>query len=64
MLRRILTSALFSMALCSAAPGQEVIYQGEISPLNITPTFDNGFLVAYGPGVTVVYSRMALRFCP
>jgi hypothetical protein len=36
--------------------GKFFAYQGEISPLNIKPTFDNGFLVVYGGSVTVVYS--------
>jgi hypothetical protein len=43
-------SLLFAAALCHlaiAAGPREVYYAGSLTPLNITPTFDKGYLFAY-----------------
>ncbi len=64
----LLFSALFLQALFAADAKREVVYIGDLAPLNITPTFDSGYLAVYGGDQEVlVYARdgsLAFRFTP
>ena len=50
---------LFASILCHtvfAATLHEVYYQGDLTPLNITPTFDKGYLFVYDSQKIDVYA--------
>jgi hypothetical protein len=50
----------FAAALCNTAISaqvREVYYQGNLAPINTTPTFDKGYVLAYDkPGKIEVYA--------
>ncbi len=39
--------AFAALALTATAADRSVTYQGDLSPLNITPTFDHGYVIAF-----------------
>ncbi len=46
-LTRLLYAALFVTSLVRASAAREVYYQGPLTPANIVPTFDKGYLIVY-----------------
>jgi len=68
-MNRLLSFILLAAGLAGATdPPATVQYPNDIRPANIVPTFDNGYLVAYGLGPQVaVYGRdgsPAFRYAP
>ena len=60
--RQFVILAVLSIAEVFAAPASEVIYQGNLSPRNIAPTFDNGYLIVYeGDRSLSVFGQDGLR---
>ena len=51
-----LVIAIASCATALAAEARDVYYQGDLTPLNIVPTFDNGYLVVYDQNKINVYA--------
>ncbi len=48
-MRRLCTLITLLAAPCLVIAGQSVVYQGDLGPLNILPTFDKGYLAVYEP---------------
>lgn len=48
-MRRLCTLITLLTALSLVIAGQSVVYEGDLSPLNILPTFDKGYLAVYEP---------------
>jgi hypothetical protein len=51
-----LVIALASCATALAAEARDVYYQGDMTPLNIVPTFDKGYLVVYDQNKVNIYA--------
>jgi hypothetical protein len=43
----LLVAVALTGAIVSSAATRQVTYQGDLSPLNVAPTFDNGYLIVY-----------------
>jgi hypothetical protein len=48
-MRRLCTLITLLTAQSLVIAGQSVVYEGDLSPLNILPTFDKGYLAVYEP---------------
>src|SRR5215469_10159386 len=63
MLKMILISIATLSALAAASDSErEVVYRGDsLTPMNITPTFDNGYLVVYDRSNVALYTPDGTR---
>jgi hypothetical protein len=54
---RLIPPIVTALAISFAALAGEVVYQGDLTPLNITPTFDKGYLAVYQSADTISLYR-------
>ena len=66
-MRRLFFCTLIFSALAASAISGDVVIQGNMYPLNITPTFNHGYLAVYEEGGIAVYTpegSLAMRISP